>query len=821
MTAMKEGQDLFSSNIDYKKLYQKLYTYNRVYLALIISFLIIAFFYNRFSTVKYRNNTVLNLSEKDNTNAFTPSSDLFQSFGLFNSKENIDNELELIKSFSLVKKVINETNLKVTYYSYKNSPIADLLSKTPLVRKTDLYSQTPIEVVLDPSVPQAIGLIFHVVILNDNEFTLQTSGENIPLYNYIDDQVVSYIDNLTFRQRFKFGDEIKTRYFNFRVQQTRNFSKDFTKNSNLYFYLNNINNLTLQYQGALKTETTSERSTLISVSFTGTHPQLIIDFLNNLTSAYLGKSLEKKNKTALNTIDFIDSQISDVADSLNFAESTLKNFRSAQGVMDLNFQGQQIFEQLNKLENDRAALQVQKKYYESLGNYLASNSELSDVMAPSSMNVLDPILTGLVTHLISLNAERATLMSNSANQQNLYLSDINVKIENTRQTIRETVKNTLNNLNMSLNEINYRMNTATGQIAQMPKTELQLRGIERKFKLSDAIYTFLLQKRSEAQIARASSMPDYEVVDPAILPMSRLVSPKRMLSYLLALVLGVLLPTLFIFTKDFLNNTLTDPEEVETITNYPLIGRVFHNFHRSKQVVNEHPNSSVTESFRAVYTNFQFFSDSGKRQVILFTSSTSGEGKTFCSINLASVIALNGHRVALLEFDLRRPKIHQEFGTSNIIGISSFLIDKAIIEDIITPTHIENLDLISAGFAAPNPAELIGSERTGELIDKLKEMYDYIVIDSAPAGILTEALLLMKHTDLTIFVTRLNKTIKENFRTTISSLEAKKINNISILVNDLYIKRESYRYAYDSKYYSDDNAHSLLGRLFNRKKKVS
>jgi tyrosine-protein kinase Etk/Wzc len=818
---MKEGQDLFSNNVEYKKIFQKLYTYNRVYITLIIALLVTAFLYNRFSTVKYRNNTVLNLSEKDNANAFTPSSDLFQSFGLFNTKENIDNELELIKSFSLIKKVISESGLKVTYYSYKNSPLTSVLAKTPLVRKYELYNQSPIEVVVDQSVPQATGLIFHVVILNENEFTLQANGEEVALYNYIDDQIVSFVNNITFRQRFKFGDEIKTRYFNFRVQQTKYFDKNYTKNSNLCFYLNNINYLALQFQGGLKTETTNERSTLISISFTGTHPQLIIDFLNNLTSAYLGKSLEKKNKTALSTIDFIDSQISDVADSLNYAESTLKNFRSAQGVMDLNFQGQQIFEQLNKLENDRAALQVQKKYYESLGSYLASNSELSDVMAPSSMNVVDPILTGLVTQLIALNSERATLMNNATNQQNLYLSDINVRIENTRQTIRETVKNTLNNLNMSLNEINYRMNRATGQIAQMPKTELQLRGIERKFKLSDAIYTFLLQKRSEAQIARASSMPDYEVVDPAISALSRAVSPKRSLNYLIALFLGFLLPTFFIFTKDFLNNKITDAEEVETITKYPHIGRVFHNYHRSKQVVNEHPNSSVTESFRAVYANFQFFSEGGKRQVILFTSSTSGEGKTFCSINLASVIALNGHRVALLEFDLRRPKIHQEFGTSNIIGISSFLIDKAIIEDIITPTHIQNLDLISAGPAAPNPAELIGSERTGELIDKLKEMYDYVIIDSAPAGILTETLLLMKHTDLNIFVTRIDRTNKEAFRNTIRSFEGKKISNISILINDLNIRRESYRYAYDNKYYTDDKDSNFFYKMFRKKKKVS
>jgi tyrosine-protein kinase Etk/Wzc len=818
---MNEHQDNFTNNVDYKRVIQRLYSYKNAYISFILVLLIATFLINRFSTFQYKNFSTLNLSEKSNSSPLNSSTDIFQSFGLFNSKENIDNELEILKSFSLIKKVINESDLKVTYYSYRNAPIASLLFNTPFTRKTELYNQTPIEVTIDPSVPQATGINFNIVFLNETEFTIEANGNEVPLYNYIDDQIVSYVNSLHFKQRFKFGDEIKTRYFNFRIQKTKTFNKEFTLNSNFYFYLNNINNLTLQYQGELKTETTSERSTLVRISLTGTNPQRIVDFLNNLTSAYLGKSLEKKNKTALSTIDFIDSQISDVADSLNYAESTLKNFRSSQGVMDLNFQGQQIFEQLGKLENDRAAIEIQKKYYEYLNNYLATNTEVSDIMAPSSMNVMDPILTNLVSQLITLNSERVSLLRNTTNQQNLYLSDINIRIDNLRKTIKETVKNTLNTLTISVNELNYRMNRASGQISQMPKTELQLRGIERKFKLNDAIYTFLLQKRSEAQIARASSMPDYEVVDPAITAMTNLVAPKKILNYLIALFLGFFLPTSFVIMKDFLNNKITDPEEIEKITSFPVIGRIFHNFHRSKLIVNDHINSSVTESFRALNANFQFFSEGGKRQVILFTSSTSGEGKTFCSINLASVFALNGHRTVILEFDLRRPKIHQEFGSSNIIGISSFLIDKANIEDIIVPTHIENLDLISAGPAAPNPAELIGSERTAELIDKLKEMYDYVIIDSAPAGILSETLLLMKYADLNIFVARLNKTIKEAFTNAIRSFETKKISNISLLINDLDIRRESYKYGYDNKYYTDDKTNSIFYRIFHRKIKSS
>jgi|WetSurMetagenome_2_1015567.scaffolds.fasta_scaffold10660_2 tyrosine-protein kinase Etk/Wzc len=821
MRNMADNHETFASSLDYKKVINRLFGFRNVYIVLFVVAFILAYLVNKYSSVSFENSIVLNLSQDKSQSPSQYSTDLFQTVGLFNTQQNIENELEILKSFSLIKRVLSDFDLKTSYFSYNDSPLSSLLVNTPFVRKSELYNLSPIEVVIDQSLPQAIYLNFFITLINENEFTIEATGKNVALYNYIDDQVVSYADQIIFKQRAKFGDEVKTKYFSFRVQKSAAFSPDYTTSRKLYFFLNNINNLTLQYQGSLTAQTTSETSTLIKVSLTGTNGQRITDFLNNLSSAYLDKNKDKKNKTALSTIDFIDSQISEVADSLQYTESSLKNFRTAAGVMDLSFQGQQVFEQLSKLENERAGLEVQRKYYVYLKNYITSNADATQMVAPSAMNVVDPILGTLVTQLINLNSERASLLNNATNQQNLFLADVNIKIDNLKKTISETVKNTLNTLDISLKEINARMSRASGQISQMPKTELQLRGIERKFKLNDEIYTFLLQKRAEAQIARASNMPDYEVVDQAIITRANVVSPKKMLNYLIAFFLAFILPTGFILSKDFLNNSISDPEEVESIAAYPILGRIFHNFHRTKQVVNEHPNSSVTESFRAVRTNFQFFSEGGKRQVMLITSTSSGEGKTFCSINLASVFALNNYKTVLLEFDLRRPKIHQEFGSTNIIGISSFLIDKANIEDIILPTSIENLDLISAGPAAPNPAELISLNRTAELIDKLKEMYDYIIIDSAPAGILTETQLLMKYADLNIFVVRMDKTIREALRNSMRSLQVNKITNISMLINDLNIKREAYRYGYDQKYYTDDKSSGFWYRLFKKKSSAS
>ncbi len=813
---MNNQNEVFQSGINYKKTFYRLYGYKRTYIVLTIILLIIAFAINRFSDTKYKNSTIVFISSQNN-DFFSSQNGSLPGFSLFTNQNIIENEIEIIRSFSLVKKALVNLDLFANYYYFKKTAVSQYLESTPLVRKHEMYDESPIRVVIDQSFPQATYLKFYITFINDDEFILETIGTDIQLYNYIDDNITSWNNDILYKGKYKFGDEVRTRYFNFRILKTNSFDLKFTRDNRLYFYLNNMNYLTLQYQGLLSVTPTSEASTLLRISLTGKHEGKVTDYLNTLTSLYIESNLDKKNQMAVSTVDFIDSQISEIADSLSTAESKLKTFRSSYKVMDLGYQGQQIFQQLNDLEEERANLNLQRRYYGYLKEYLGKNSDMSDLSAPSSMNVVDPILTNLITQLITLNSERA----NNSNPQSIYLADLNSKIMNLKKAILENVTNTYNTLTISMNELNYRISNLSGQISQMPKTELQLRGIERKFKLNDAIYTYLLQKRSEAQIARAASTPDYEIIDAAKRVTAYPVSPKTKLNYVIALFLGLLLPTSVILTRDMLNNRISDPEEIENLTRIPILGKVFHNYRHTNMVVSQYPNSSVTESFRALRTNFEFFSGGGEKQVLLITSTTSGEGKTFCSINLASVFALNGLRTVLLEFDLRRPKIHQEFGSSNMIGISSYLIDKAIIDDIIMPTQVENLDLISAGPAAPNPAELIASEKTSEFIQKLKEMYDIIVIDSAPAGILTETHLLMKNTDVNIYVTRMEYTIRDAFLNTLKTIELNKFGNVVMLINDVNVKRDAYRYGYDKKYYTDDKKRGLIARLFSSKKRAS
>ncbi|MFO7657779.1 MAG: polysaccharide biosynthesis tyrosine autokinase [Bacteroidales bacterium] len=810
---MKNSEDIFQDSINYKKIFQKLLGYKKNYIYCIITFLFIAFLINRYSIPIYKNHTVVFVSKNQDNSFLASPTGMSMNFGMFTGQNIMDNEIEILKSFTLVKDVINSLDLKASYFSYKKSALGDMLKDTPFTRKRELYKESPIRVNVDQSFAQPVYVDFYIKILNSESFEITVYGENVQMYNYIDDRVVSIADDIIFNKRFNFGDKIQTKYFNITIIKSIAFDENFSKNNTLFFFLNDLNSLTMEYVGNMTAEPTSQTSTLARISFKGSHSERITDFLNALTAQYMERNLNKKNKTAMSTVDFIDTQISSIADSLSIAEDKLRTFRTSHQVMDLSFQGQQVFEKLNTLETEKALINTQRRYYTFLKEYLDNNSEISDIVAPSSMGVVDPILTNLIGQLIALNAERAS----GASAQSIYLSGLNLKIDNIRKTIRENVSNSLTTLNNSLNEINYRINSLSGQISQMPKTELQLKGIERKFKLNDVIYTFLLQKRSEAQIARASSMPDYEIIDPARTVVAYPVTPKKMLNLLIAILLGMVIPTSVIMGRDFFNNRINDPEEIEAMTQLPILGKVFRNYRKTNLVVSQYPNSSVTESFRAVRTNFQFFSGSGQKQVLLLTSTSSGEGKSFCSINLASAFALNGHRTVLLEFDLRRPKIHQEFGSSNMIGISSYLIDKAVVEDIIMPTQIENLDLISAGPAAPNPAELIASEKTQELLLRLKEMYDFIIIDSAPAGILTETYQLMKSADVNIFVTRMETTLREAFKNTLKILETNKFANLVLLLNDVNVQRDAYKYGYDNKYYTDDRKRGFFRRLFGGK----
>ena len=316
-----------------------------------------------------------------------------------------------------------------------------------------------------------------------------------------------------------------------------------------------------------------------------------------------------------------------------------------------------------------------------------------------------------------------------------------------------------------------------------------------------------MQRRAEAQILKASNTPDNEVLD--IARMDRIVktSPRTSTNYLIALLVGLLIPALYLFLKDFFNMTITDRKDVEKLTRFPVIGQVAQTKDTNPLVVINSPKSPIAESFRSIRTNIEFLTQGKTKSTILVTGDMQSVGKTFNSINIASIYAFYGKKTVLLGFDLRKPKLFQEFGLSNSVGITSFLSNKEPFDNVIqTPSMVSNLDIITSGPIPPNPAELIASEKCDEFFRLLKERYDYIIIDTPPLGLVTDSYLLMRFADVKVFIVRQGVTNKNIFGSVIKDLEDRKL-DVSIVINGIETNKGyygksygNYRYGYGYAY---------------------
>ncbi len=809
------SEEIFQQKTDIKEIILKVLKYRFYFIASLFIALIIAFLVNKYSERIYSNASTILIKQENGSSFMNSGVGMMGGIDMFGGIQSVENEISVLKSFSSINQAVQELNLQVTYVLQENLfPLKFL----PFSSYKDLYDNSPIQVIIDQTHVQPVNVRFYVEVMTDTTFKLRTQAEDVVLYDYVANKYIGNLDSLSFYGLFRFGEKISGKYFDFIVHKNENLRPSVYKNKKLFFHFNDIYLLTLYYQANLGISTISTTSSVVAIFLKGTHPKKITDFLNTLTKVYLRRNLEKKNEIAYNTVKFIDSRISDIADSLKFAENKLQYYRSSNQAMNLSFQGEQLYEKINALETDRSMIKIKQQYFDYIKNYLEKNRDVSDLMAPSAMDVQDEVLTSLINELMTLNNQRMNYLQN--NPKNLFLKDLEIQINNLKKTILENIKYNYDRIKISLDDIDSRMAKLNSQIASLPRTEREVIGMERQTKLNDEIYTFLLQKRAEAQIARASNAPDYEIVDEASYLSAGIISPKTKMNYIIAAFLGLVLPFLIILIKDFFNNKVTDIKDIEQITSYPLIGQVLHNTSKVKAIITEYPKSPLADSFRAIRTNVNFFAQGRDKMIILITSSMSGEGKSFSSINIASVYALLGKKTLLLGFDLRRPALYKDFNLKNEKGITSYLIKTAEIKDIIQKTQIENLDLISAGPIPPNPVELIASERNKQFFEELKKLYDYIIIDSSPIGAVTDTFLLFSFADINIFTVRHNYSLKDAVKTNLKNIRLKNITNITILVNDVKMSKNSYGYAYQSNYYESNQRKGILKKTFQKKNKV-
>jgi capsular exopolysaccharide synthesis family protein len=419
------------------------------------------------------------------------------------------------------------------------------------------------------------------------------------------------------------------------------------------------------------------------------------------------------------------------------------------------------------------------------------------------MGITDPGLTKLVADLAE---QQGQFYSKNLGEKNPLQSQLAQKVRNIKESLKEILNGLKRSNNLAMSEVSDQIRTVNAQATALPVTERQLLGIERKYKLNDQLYTFLLEKRAGAQIQKASNMPDNEIIDTSdadAMP----VKPKKHNIYLIALMGGIGFPLFWILIVDIFNNTVREDDDIKRIADIPIAGHIPHTITKKNLVVLDEPDSRVAEAFRSLRSRMQFFTKETKSPIILVTSTMPGEGKTFTAINLASVYSLIGKKTVILGFDLRKPKIYTDFGIDNDHGISSWLIGKDKLEDIINVTRFENLSIITAGPVPPNPSELIASKKTEELLKLLKQRYDYIIIDSAPIGIISDTVHLSALADTCILIVRQKITLKDLLEDTVKELKSSDINSLSVVMNDY--GPEYKRYGYGGKYsynYGKDKA---------------
>ncbi len=743
----------------------------------------VAFFVNTCSNPTYEVRSMLVIQE-DGNQFSRASSNLFSDIGVFGADKNFANEVQTIQSTSIIAEAISRLDFRISYYLHES-----------LIKK-ELYKSSPFVVLINPEHPQLTNLRFKIDITTNSSFKLSFRGKDITVHNYKSGRVINVVPKAYDKKEYGFGDQIESENYDFKIVLNSNYKFDENESNSFSFILNQPKDIIKLYQAKLSLGVPDQESTVAEITIESKSPEKAIDFLNSLTETYLLKDVERKNHISIKTIEYIDSQLNIIKDSLQIAEENLQQFRSSNQVTDLSVQANQVYDELRVLENQKAELKTNLKYYEYIKEYFAANQDFSDLITPSGMGIQDPLLNNLIEELIGLNAEKVSLVENNQTKSP-YLRKIDIRIDNLKNMISENISYVSKTAEMGMNDLDSRIRQLNAEIRKLPRTERALFGMQRKFNLNDAIYTYLLEKRSEAEISKASYQPDAELLEPADIIGDGPISPNKKINILIALILGISLPISYLRLKEITQTSFKDREDIQRSINLPIFGQIYNNNKKMETVVNTFPKSHIAESFRRMRTNSNYFLSNLDSHVIAVTSVISQDGKSFIALNLAISYAIANSKTLLIGFDLRKPKLFERLDLKETPGISDYLSEQVELEKIIQKSKVDNLDIIWAGKEPPNPAELIASTKTKELIKKLRNEYKYIIIDTAPIGIISDAMMLFNYADIKAIILRLNHTPKKEAAHILDDLKAQKINNTVLIINDIPInKKSSYGYGY-------------------------
>ena len=528
-----------------------------------------------------------------------------------------------------------------------------------------------------------------------------------------------------------------------------------------------------------------------------------VDFVNQLVAAYNRENNNDKNIVAMKTEEFIKHRLEIVSEELDLAEEQMAQYKRSSGLTNLTGDAQKVLDGSTEYEKKRVEIVTQLSLVNYLRDYV--NDPKNDMQAiPANVGLSDAALTALIGRYNEAVVERNRLLR-TASETNPAVLDVTTMARLTAATIKTSVESLYQSLTIKKDDLDFQTRKFNSKLGDAPTQEKILAGYKRQLEVKSGLYLMLLQKREENSIALAATADNAKLID-AALANDAPVSPKRRMIFLVALAMGVAIPIALIYLLELLRYKIEGRNDLERLTKVPILGdvAVAHDVKGGERaiVVQENSNNMMAETFRSIRTNLQFILDTPDKKVIQFTSSTSGEGKTFVSSNLAMSLALLGKKVILLGLDVRKPRLADVFGLpSRKKGITAFLTanpdDKALLFEQIMPSGVSaNLDILPAGVVPPNPAELLSRKNLDNAIEFLKEKYDYVILDTAPVGLVADTLIIARVADATVYICRADYTPKNDLNLVNSMYNEGKLKNMSIVLNGVDMSKRKYGYYY-------------------------
>jgi len=789
-------------NLDLRKTLSMLLSHWYLFILGLIIAGALAWLSNRYTVPVYQLKSSLLVKESNESSPFASSGAIsdqaFQGFGLPGGSSNLYNQMTILRSRPIIQKTLKELNFEVSYFL-----------KGEIIER-EIYTNAPYTVYWEKDHPQLVNLDFAVRAENDSIVHLVASGENIRVHDYQSAENIKTLAQVHIETKARVGERIAGEDYAFRIITKDGFRTQ--DNLEYIFSFNTKIQLLSRYRARLSLKTGDNTSILI-LSLRDYNIHKGRDFLNMLMEIYQQDNLDRKNQYANRTITFINNMLSDISDSLSLSEQKLLAFKSANKVVDLTAQAEQLLTQLNELDNERARLEGQDRYYRYLRNYILENQDLESIMAPSSMGVDDPVLTSLIMEINTLTIEKSKLGNVRESPR---LTQFNAQIEKIKTAMLENINDIISQGDQTMAELESRIRQTEALMRKLPSTERNLINIQRKYQLNNETYTFLLQRLSEAQIAKASNEPDSQVIEEA--GYHSQIAPKTRTRYAMALALGLIIPFLFIFLRDFFNTRILSQEDVEGITNLPILGYIFTN-HNKKNLntpVLDRPTSKDSEPFRGLRNKLNLMTRGKAKPIIAVTSTAPNEGKSYTAINLASSYALLNKKALLLDLDLRNSAISKTLNLESDKGVVNYIMNVSSIEEITCSLKHPDFHIIPAGPIPPNPGEMLMDSRLTELMNELRLKYDVIIIDTAPVGYVSDLFQINEMLDATLYVVRHRITRKNWLKNAIMEVQTHKLKSLGIVINGMKRKKNKYKsYGYGYGYGQEE------GKRGGRRKKLT